>query len=473
MASLRRARLAGRLRALPAFLLDPTPGLAPGSAEARVVQADLVWMTVRNARGLVGGFLFLIVLFTVEFFDPSLGAPEWTWRAAVTTLSTQAAAWRLFTSALLVGYLIWDARVRRQRRSERASGERRLAAASMWILLGASALYSAHSLWQGPLLLATMLMYLTVAVLLHPPGRTGLLAYLASAVLSVAVCYALPRVGAPPPDPALQLWSLLPGLSLLSLMLWRVMYVGHVRRLAGRRAFRHVLHDLRQTRRQLARAERAAGEAAERERISRDLHDHVGGRLAAVIAEAEAARFEGGATVALDAVEAGARATMVGLREVVWALHHDRLTVRDLAERLRREVEAQARPRGVAVAVEVAGDADLALGPDAALHLLRLAQEAVSNALRHSGAASVRVRFEADPGGLALTVADDGRFAYPSGEVRASDGFGMRTMAARAEALGGTFALDTEAGTTVRVTVPAAALVDVASPAPLLPRTRH
>ena len=212
-----------------------------------------------------------------------------------------------------------------------------------------------------------------------------------------------------------------------------------------------------------ALAERSAERRveAERARISRDLHDHVGARLSTLVVEAEAARLEGAGLAGLAAVEAGAHEAMAALRETVWALHGDAVTAGALAERLRRFAAAPAAARGVAVAVCVEGDAGRVLAPDRALHLYRIAQEAVTNALKHAGAATVAVTLAVGESQIALSVTDDGRFREARGDGDpggdgAPSGFGLRTMAARADALGGRFALDTAGPTTVRVVVPAA-----------------
>ena len=92
--------------------------------------------------------------------------------------------------------------------------------------------------------------------------------------------------------------------------------------------------------------------------------------------------------------------------------------------------------------------------PSMATHLFRIAQEAVSNAGRHAQAQEICVSLEGTPGALRLTVSDDG-LGLPHAAVGTTTGLGLRTMRARAAALGGTLVLDgSERGTTVRVVVP-------------------
>jgi PAS domain S-box-containing protein len=68
-------------------------------------------------------------------------------------------------------------------------------------------------------------------------------------------------------------------------------------------------------------------------------------------------------------------------------------------------------------------------------HLYRIAQEAVQNALKHSGAGSVEIELWSRPGDLILSVVDDGHGLATETDVRS--GLGMRTMRFRASAIGG------------------------------------
>jgi signal transduction histidine kinase len=72
---------------------------------------------------------------------------------------------------------------------------------------------------------------------------------------------------------------------------------------------------------------------------------------------------------------------------------------------------------------------------ETALHLYRIAQESITNAIKHGQAENIRVRLEQTDGVLTLTVVDDGRGFVDSGEGR---GLGLRTMAFRAELIGAT-----------------------------------
>lgn len=122
-----------------------------------------------------------------------------------------------------------------------------------------------------------------------------------------------------------------------------------------------------------------------------------------------------------------------------------------LASALADVAAAAAHATGVEVTFHA--DDDLPpLRPDAETHLHRIAQEAVSNALRHGQPTRVEVSLETDSRGVVLAVSDDGRGSAASG----GPGVGLRTMGHRAGLAGGTLEVEPRdgGGTVVRVRLP-------------------
>lgn len=181
----------------------------------------------------------------------------------------------------------------------------------------------------------------------------------------------------------------------------------------------------------------------ERAQLARELHDTVAHHVSAIAVRAQAGRTVAPSTpeAALDAlaiIEDEASRTLEELRAMVRALRQGEET--DLAPQrgvadIRRLADGQdERPR---VVVELSGDLDrLRPSTDAALY--RLAQESITNALRHARHATcVRVRVSGERDRVRLTVRDDGDAVAPGS--RSTSGFGLVGMAERAKLLGGTF----------------------------------
>lgn len=177
-----------------------------------------------------------------------------------------------------------------------------------------------------------------------------------------------------------------------------------------------------------------AAEAARR-RLAADLHDGVAQSLAHLKMELELQTVKGGRRSAdtelarlsrvADTAVADLRATIAGLRQTQAA---------DLEVLLRQHLDEVDSGGGPQIVFESAGTAELSI--DRAQNLLRIAQEAVSNALRHAQAGTVTVSLERDEQVVELVIEDDG-VGRTATSARAGGGVGLRSMQERAETLGG------------------------------------
>lgn len=177
----------------------------------------------------------------------------------------------------------------------------------------------------------------------------------------------------------------------------------------------------------------------EREQLARDLHDTVAHHVSAITIRAQAglavAELDPRAALnALAAIEGEAGRTLGELRSIVRVLRHD-----DAAELIPSpqfadiEKLAGVRPGGVTVAVTIEGNAST-LPPPVAAALFRIAQESVTNALRHArDLTHVALLVDVNAQGVRLRVTNDGHI--PS---TAAPGFGIIGMTERAALLGGT-----------------------------------
>jgi two-component system, NarL family, sensor histidine kinase UhpB len=220
---------------------------------------------------------------------------------------------------------------------------------------------------------------------------------------------------------------------------------GEVAELAG--AFDEMLERLERERRDSARNALAAQED-ERRRIARELHDEVGQSLTALMLQLDRAQAgaEGDVAVRMREAREAARATLEEVRAIARNLRPEALDDLGLAAAL-RQLCAEAERAGPIVARRI--DGDLELSPEAEVVVYRVAQEALTNALRHSGAERIELTLErGSTGGAELRVVDDGR-----GLDGAAEGAGVRGMRERALLAGGLLELGAAPGGGALVTL--------------------
>ena len=203
---------------------------------------------------------------------------------------------------------------------------------------------------------------------------------------------------------------------------------------------------------------------AERHRLALDLHDAVSQKLFSLMltAEAMATQFDrdpDAARVQLERLRALSREALEELRSLILGLRPPELERDGLAGTLRKQAEMLERVHGVPITMQAepvsspAPDEE-SLGRE--LSVLRIAHEALHNAVRHAGARSVRVLLAESDGRLRVEVSDDGTGFDPErAELRARH-LGLTSMEARARELGGILQIRSApgAGTTVSLEVP-------------------
>jgi len=213
---------------------------------------------------------------------------------------------------------------------------------------------------------------------------------------------------------------------------------------------------------QLLAREREVAIVAERNRIARDLHDAVSQTLFA--ANVIAGTLAGAAAqtppdaLALErqarSLERLNRGALAEMRQLLFELRPDAMEQTPLAELLQHTLDALASRGDVAVHAALARDDRLPA--EVRVQLYRIAQEALSNAARHSGASNLVAEWKAAPGASAvLRIADDGRGFDP--EQVGPGHFGLGNMRSRAEEIGAALAVVSAPGrgTEVRVELPA------------------
>jgi signal transduction histidine kinase len=200
---------------------------------------------------------------------------------------------------------------------------------------------------------------------------------------------------------------------------------------------------------------------AERTRIARDLHDDLGQQMAGIgiiLSGLKRKLGERAAPEALSATVEGLqdRTTSVteSIRHISHELHPTVLVHAGLGATLRRHCESIDEHRNVSVTYRTNDECDLR--GDAALCLFRVAQEALANAVRHSGANRIHVELTSTHTRIELSIADDGCGFVPG----SGTGLGLRSMAERVRLEHGTLAVESRIGhgTTLRASIPRAAV---------------
>jgi signal transduction histidine kinase len=190
---------------------------------------------------------------------------------------------------------------------------------------------------------------------------------------------------------------------------------------------------------------------AERLRISRELHDAWGHELTALGLQLEIASHvtePGRASDHVMQAKGLASALLAKVRDVVATLRDaERCDLKDALETLALTVPAPAIHVDFAPGVRVS--------PDQAHALMRCAQEAVTNAVRHAEASNLWLQVTTDGEGVRLVARNDGK-ARP---IASSPGSGLLGMRERLEHLGGKLAIRTggDAGFTVEAWLPSGA----------------
>ncbi|GLV86489.1 two-component sensor histidine kinase [Streptomyces lavendulae subsp. lavendulae] len=222
---------------------------------------------------------------------------------------------------------------------------------------------------------------------------------------------------------------------------------------------RELIEELITTRAELAVAERGAGILAERERLAREIHDTLAQGLSSIQLLLRAAERtlppDAPAAEHIARAREAAQENLAEARRFVRALTPPDLEHGSLAGALERLCSGAPGPR---VRFSVSGTPRVLPTPYE-VALLRIAQSALANVVRHAGAGRAEITLTFMDASVTLDVVDDGRgFDPSSASPAASDGggFGLPAMRARAETLGGLFTVESAPGqgTAVAVTLP-------------------
>ena len=200
-------------------------------------------------------------------------------------------------------------------------------------------------------------------------------------------------------------------------------------------------------------------EHLQRTRISNDLHDHVGAQLSYVVSNLDIASKEISENKLdpkrIDAISDMSKQAIGTLRETVWALNNDHISLESFADKFKlycmRMLDLNEK---IELNFHEHIPQQITLMPNTALHVFRICQEAFSNAVKHADASRIDVYIQ-NPSeqNLEFKIVDNGK-GFATNDGNKSGHYGLKNMGARAEEIGGNFSIESKAndGTIVCIT---------------------
>jgi len=196
----------------------------------------------------------------------------------------------------------------------------------------------------------------------------------------------------------------------------------------------------------------------ERNRVARELHDTLAHTLSGLSVQLETVKAywdvdEQAARSILDKSLAAAHSGLEETRRALKALRASPLDDLGLALAIRNMVEEASARANLTLNLEITENIP-ALSPDVEQSIYRIAQEAVTNVVKHAGAQNLAVKLSFAEGKTGLTVTDDG-IGFATGNNNGSVHFGLAGMRERAELVGGDLEVISKpgAGTTIRLVI--------------------
>jgi signal transduction histidine kinase len=199
----------------------------------------------------------------------------------------------------------------------------------------------------------------------------------------------------------------------------------------------------------------------ERNRLALELHDVISQKLFALALAAESADAlfdvdRDAARAQIDRLRQLSQEALEELRYLILELRPPELERDGLATTLRKHIEVLRRLQGGTPTLELELDGELPPDADRDRELLRIAQEALQNAIRHAEATRIVLRLATRDAELLLEVRDDGNGFDPQAASVRSRRLGLSSMEERARRVDGRLSITSapRAGTTVRLEAP-------------------
>ena len=214
----------------------------------------------------------------------------------------------------------------------------------------------------------------------------------------------------------------------------------------------------RKLRQQLRELEKQRAVDAERNRISKDMHDEIGSGLTHIALMGELMQTQNKAEAEIRKevgnISTSARKLVEGMGEIIWALNPQNDTLENLLAYLREQTLTYFEPFAIDYAVHFPEEVPVVkLSNEQRRNLFLVAKEALHNALKHAGAGKISLTMELKSNALHFYISDNGK-GFDKDRVRIASN-GLKNMHKRMEDIGGFFFIDTSrAGTFIHFSLP-------------------
>ncbi len=189
---------------------------------------------------------------------------------------------------------------------------------------------------------------------------------------------------------------------------------------------------LARNRKQKAEIERQQRIQQERERISRDLHDSVGGQLSYVLFSLEGMR-NNPAAEKRENITTAVRNVIGDLRQTIWAINDDKLSLHDLSDKIKVYTKNLFNNSEVKIVFEESIEENISLSSATILNLFRTCQEIINNAFKHSKCTllSVKIIYHTS---VKIEITDNG---IGFGDTEPKEGYGLKNINTRIKEING------------------------------------
>jgi two-component system, sensor histidine kinase LadS len=191
----------------------------------------------------------------------------------------------------------------------------------------------------------------------------------------------------------------------------------------------------------------------ERERISRDLHDNLGAQLSHIIRSAkwlsthkkdDNSEEKTEEKSLLEGINESATQSMTTLRDSIWTLNKEHITVQDFSERLKKFAIHQIKSApNVELKFKEKIEKNNELSPEQSLQIYRILQEVINNALKYANATEITITLQSTDNQLITCEIKDNGIGFDVASAQ-NKGNGLENMTRRAEGIGAAFKIDSD-----------------------------